>query len=178
MLPKKGEPQPLLGTKERQRHFASQKAGSGWQPQVVQGSERLMELALQGDPSIFDLALSEEMQFRPDIINFPEEKNGCVPLHVAASKGNIGLIALLIRRNANVNVQDYFGNTPLLYALHKRHSQAAKVSVGSLRDLLWVLFVMVIIWNNAYLCCSFSFRAMRTFNFLISEEIRPSILPL
>jgi ankyrin repeat protein len=128
MLPKKGEPKPLLASKEKVRHFASQRATSSWQPSTIQGSERLIELAMQGDPGAFDIALAEECQLRPDIINFPEEKNGCVPLHVAASRGNIGLIALMLRRNAGVNVQDFYGNTPLLYSLHHRHNQAAKVS--------------------------------------------------
>ena len=127
MLPKKGEQAPL-GVKERVREFASTRATSSWQPKVVEGAERLMDLALQGNPDIFDLALTEEIRQRPDIINFPEERNGCVPLHVAASKGNMGLIALLLRRKASVNLQDFFGNTPLHYALHRSNNHEAKVS--------------------------------------------------
>ena len=37
-------------------------------------------------------------------------------LHVAAKKGNLSMVKLLIEQGANVNIQDESGNTPLHYA--------------------------------------------------------------
>lgn len=100
--------------KDRQLKFASSRA-SGMKAEKLEGVARAIELALSGDIEEFDIFLS---QF-PDMVNARDEGNGCVSMHVAASKGNMELAAFLIRKGANLNIQDIFGNTPLHYAIDK-----------------------------------------------------------
>jgi hypothetical protein len=100
--------------KDRQLKFASSRAG-GLVAAKLEGVARAIELALSGDIDEFDIFLS---QF-PEMVNARDESNGCVSMHVAASKGNIHLAAFLLRKGANLNIQDIYGNTPLHYAIDK-----------------------------------------------------------
>lgn len=125
---KLADPSPA---KTKKHAFKSQRAASGWQPMVAQGVDRLMELAFNGDIQEFELCLDEQVKLKPDVLNTREEKNGCVPLHVASSKGNVPLMSLLLRRRANIDAQDFYGNTPLLYAIDKKRTPAALVRIFS-----------------------------------------------
>lgn len=65
------------------------------------------------------------------MVNFKEEIHGNVPLHVASSKNNIGLMQYLISRGANLNLQDIWGHTPLLYAIDNECYEAVELLLKS-----------------------------------------------
>lgn len=46
-----------------------------------------------------------------------QESNGQVPLHYCAQYHNIEIARLLLRRNANINIEDVYGNNPLWTAV-------------------------------------------------------------
>ncbi|XP_053405919.1 serine/threonine-protein phosphatase 6 regulatory ankyrin repeat subunit C-like [Mercenaria mercenaria] len=46
--------------------------------------------------------------------------------HVAIWKKNVRLLAALIRMEINPNIQDFYGQTPLFFAIMKRHANLAK----------------------------------------------------
>lgn len=50
------------------------------------------------------------------------DHNGQTPLHVATNQGWIRIERLIVR-GANVNFKDNFGWTPLIYAVHRSHTQ-------------------------------------------------------
>lgn len=117
--------------KKVQKFQFQSRASSGWKPKVVEGVERLMECTFGGDLEEFTKAYNEESAYKPEvlmsitlssasefsiisvslhkIINVQDDKNGNVPLHIASSKGNIELIAFMIRKRASVDVQDFYG---------------------------------------------------------------------
>lgn len=85
--------------------------------------EEMLQMILQGEIEAFkDFSLRN-----PSAINMPDRQNGNVPLHIAASKGDIGLTSFLIRNGANINVQDIFGNTPLHYAADKGKTSTMEI---------------------------------------------------
>jgi len=63
--------------------------------------KQLIELCLEGDLEAVDKFLIAHS----DMINIKEEQYGNVALHVAASRGNIPLLELLIRRGASLGIQ-------------------------------------------------------------------------
>lgn len=61
------------------------------------------------------------------------------PLHVAASRGNVGICEVLIRAGAQVNLQDWHsGATPLMHAAQRGRQAVLEmlISVGSLPQLV------------------------------------------
>uniref|UniRef100_A0A0K2UHG6 cGMP-dependent protein kinase interacting domain-containing protein n=1 Tax=Lepeophtheirus salmonis TaxID=72036 RepID=A0A0K2UHG6_LEPSM len=54
----------------------------------------------------------------------PHQKTGATSLHVAAAKGYIKVIGLLLECNAPINIQDYDGWTPLHAAAHWSQREA------------------------------------------------------
>lgn len=56
---------------------------------------------------------------------------GATPLHRAASKGNLGVVKLLLENNdkLKVNVRDVYGNTPLHLACEEDRQEEAKLLV-------------------------------------------------
>ncbi|CAJ1345028.1 unnamed protein product, partial [Effrenium voratum] len=48
------------------------------------------------------------------------------PLHVAASKGQTGVISVLVDSKAQINAMDHFGRTPLMEACRQRQMSAAR----------------------------------------------------
>ena len=84
------------------------------------GAQRL-ETPTGGDPAtqivnackFGDVGLAKEaLSSDPDLINH-RSPHGDTPLHVAARFGNPKLVRLLIDRGADVNAEDFDGNTPM-----------------------------------------------------------------
>jgi len=131
----------LVEEKKKKFQFQSSRAKSGWVPQVKEGLDRLMELTFTGDIAGFESTLALEIMRRPDVINYPDEQNGNVVLHIAASKGDGEMVLLMLRKRANIDAQDYFGNTALFYAIDKGRDdvvhmlvrQGASVSLADFR---------------------------------------------
>jgi ankyrin repeat protein len=65
-----------------------------------------------------DCLLSEEYKTNPNIPN----RRGQTPLHVAAAKGNVGIIDLLIRHGADQDILDDQGQTAFHFAAANGHS--------------------------------------------------------
>jgi ankyrin repeat protein len=108
--------------KERPKNFsfASSRASS-FKPEVKIGAEKSIELAISGDLD----ELQSRFEANKDLINVKDEEHGNVPLHIAASKGNMEMVHYLVRKGASLNVQDVYGNTPLHYALDKNNNEVA-----------------------------------------------------
>jgi len=85
----------------------------------------LIELALAGNVETMDKFLMRHS----DVINVKEDQFGNVALHVVSSRDNVPLIELLIRRGANLTIQDIYGNTALHYAVDKERTNAMDVLI-------------------------------------------------
>lgn len=72
-----------------------------------------------------NLRVKEILKEAPQKIN-AKDKDGNEPLHWAASENSTDLVALLLSFNAQVNVQNRFGATPLLYSI-RRHKDTAEL---------------------------------------------------
>ena len=59
------------------------------------------------------------------------DKRRATPLHRAASKGDVGIINLLLSlgKNLDINVSDVYGNTPLHLACEGNNFEAAKILI-------------------------------------------------
>jgi ankyrin repeat protein len=55
------------------------------------------------------------------------ESGGKTPLHVAAEKGNIKCVELLLKHKSNQHAKDFDGNTPLDLAIYQNNMQIAKL---------------------------------------------------
>ncbi|KAJ7532787.1 hypothetical protein O6H91_13G020200 [Diphasiastrum complanatum] len=83
------------------------------------------ELASQGDFSKLQESLKHGAD--PSVVDY----DGRTPLHVAAEKGHVDCVALLIKAGANVNKKDKFGKTALIGALKGGHDAVAQILVQS-----------------------------------------------
>jgi ankyrin repeat protein len=54
-------------------------------------------------------------------VNTTEASHNFAPLHFAAGRGNTNIGKMLLDKNALINVQDIYGNTPLHIAVEKEH---------------------------------------------------------
>ncbi|KAG8381895.1 hypothetical protein BUALT_Bualt05G0020400 [Buddleja alternifolia] len=59
------------------------------------------------------------------------DSNGCSALHLAASKGNLECVLLLLDNEADPNRRDFEGNVPLWHALLGKHDTVIKVLVDN-----------------------------------------------
>ena len=59
--------------------------------------------------------------------NQTDENGGTTGMHVAATTGNLQIMAILYKAGANINVHDNVGNTPLDYAAEHDRLDAAKL---------------------------------------------------
>ncbi|XKL63604.1 hypothetical protein PGB90_005968 [Kerria lacca] len=67
--------------------------------------------------------------------DIPHEKTGATALHVAASKGYIKVMDILIQAGADVNAQDFDGWTPLHAAAHWGQKEACEILVENFCDM-------------------------------------------
>ncbi|CAH9101014.1 unnamed protein product [Cuscuta europaea] len=58
------------------------------------------------------------------------DEEGWVPLHSAASSGNIDIVEILLSRGANVNLKNDGGRTALHYAASKGHLRIAEILIS------------------------------------------------
>jgi hypothetical protein len=82
--------------------------------------------------NIWDLASQGDLGQLQEALNVgldPSETDyeGRTPLHLAAGKGHLDCITLLVERGAEVNVKDNDGQSPLLNALKGGHDKAVKI---------------------------------------------------
>ena len=61
--------------------------------------------------------------------NQTDENGGTTGLHIAASNGNLQILAILYKAGADVNQKDAVGSIPLDYAVEHDHLEAAKLLV-------------------------------------------------
>ena len=83
-----------------------------------------VDKAIEGDVDV----LADLVDRHHDFLN-KRDDNGNVALHVASSKGHMQMVEMLLRKGANVDIQDIFGNSPLLYAVDKEHDQLVMMLV-------------------------------------------------
>lgn len=85
-----------------------------------------------------DLMLADANQWinsKGGVQENPHPKTGATALHVAAAKGYIKVIHLLIQAKANVNIKDFDGWTPLHAAAHWGQDKACKILSENLCDM-------------------------------------------
>lgn len=70
-------------------------------------------------------------------IDAPEPQNGWTPLHVAVIQASVACAKILLNSRANPNVPDYFGKTPLAYALAIRDPQIRGLIIYRLFEARW-----------------------------------------
>ena len=86
--------------------------------------EKAIEMALTNDLEAFEAFMQDNME----LINMKDER-GNVALHVACSRGQLDMIAYLLRKGANIDIQDMYGNTPLLYAIDKNQNSTVELLI-------------------------------------------------
>ncbi|KAL3888663.1 hypothetical protein ACJMK2_001027 [Sinanodonta woodiana] len=99
----------------------------GWTPFhafVLRGERKMVKIALKAGVDV----------------NFPMGKpeglpGNCSPLHLAAHRGDISVISVLISNGADVNIRDDTGRAPLYYASQKQNTLAVKTLVRAGADL-------------------------------------------
>lgn len=58
-------------------------------------------------------------------VNYPTALHGRTSLHIAAERGSVNDIKFYLELKYNIDVQDYFGNTPLHYAIYNERKDAS-----------------------------------------------------
>lgn len=82
-----------------------------------------LEMILNGEIDAF----KDFVVRNPSAINMKDRQNGNVPLHIAVSRGDLGLVTFMLRSGANPNIQDNFGNSALHYAADKGKTSAMEL---------------------------------------------------
>ena len=94
-------------------------ADRNWQSD---GGWAALHLAARGLPDILRLLCND---YRIDLSS--RLSNGSLPLHCAASCGNVECIEILVSHHVDVNERNNHGRTPLHFAAEKGHLRAVKV---------------------------------------------------
>lgn len=83
-------------------------------------SNPLMLAAENGSLSLIKLLFENALiSNKPLNINYQSLKNGSTPLHIAVLYGHFDVVKYLLEKNANVNIKDEQGYSPLVFALVK-----------------------------------------------------------
>jgi ankyrin repeat protein len=100
------------------------------------GSTPLSQAVRLGNDAVVNLLLASSAN-----PNSAEPGTGKTPLHVAATRGQLGIVQALIRRRAEINAVDSRGETPLCHALREGRTntiaalRAAGGTIGRTRAL-------------------------------------------
>lgn len=90
----------------------------GWTPFhafVMRSAKKLVKLALKaGVCAYLEMGAPEGLPSR------------CTPLHLAAHRGDISIIQILLQNGAIVNKRDGSNHTPVYYAMNAKHTLAVK----------------------------------------------------
>ena len=89
-------------------------AANEWQPLLWAAKENHLQVATQ----LIELGVDVNMQ-QPEIGNLTAKLSA---LHVAASKGNLEMVELLLERGADRTLRDKHNNTAMMLAEKKKHS--------------------------------------------------------
>ncbi|KAG0628855.1 hypothetical protein M758_1G057200 [Ceratodon purpureus] len=106
----------MLGEEFQEAHSGDANARSPGNPGL-----NIWDIASQGDVGQLQEAL--DMGVNPSETDY----EGRTPLHLAAGKGHLESVALLVERGAEVNIKDNDGASPLLNALKGGHDAIAKL---------------------------------------------------
>ncbi|XP_067118441.1 ankyrin repeat domain-containing protein 7-like [Centruroides vittatus] len=82
--------------------------------------------------------LGKESDVRKCLKSIPldiKDDENRTPLHLAAAKGNIAVIEILLEKNPNVNDQDINGKTPLMKAIEGYHEKAVYLLIEADADI-------------------------------------------
>ena len=82
-----------------------------------------------------DVILVKEFINKGIDINCSDGEGGFTPIMMAAYKGGIETANLLIASGANINCQDNFGNTALIYAVKKSNTEIVKLLIEAGADI-------------------------------------------
>jgi ankyrin repeat protein len=99
----------------------------------VQGKHEttmLHSLSLGGEPEIVRWLLECGAETNPR-----ETKEGLIPLHDAAMRGNIETVRILVQHNADIKAKNFVGKTPLHYASERGHLDVVRLLLGSGADV-------------------------------------------
>ena len=82
---------------------------------TLRGARKLVKIAIKsGVPPDLEMGSPDGLPGR------------CSPLHLAAHRGDVSLVQLLVQNGATVNKRDSTGKTPLYYAACKNNALAAR----------------------------------------------------
>ena len=77
----------------------------------------------------------EKVEFESILNVHGKNEEGQTPLHMAATRGHIELVASLIERGADLNPKSNFGYTPLHYAANQSGVEIAKLLIDNGADV-------------------------------------------
>ncbi|KAH9962793.1 hypothetical protein BGW80DRAFT_1448371 [Lactifluus volemus] len=90
----------------------------------------LRSLSLDSEPEIVRWLLECGAE-----TNARDTREGLIPLHVAALRGNLETVQILVQHNADINAKDFSGKTPLHYASERGHLDVVRLLLGSGADV-------------------------------------------
>lgn len=87
--------------------------------------DRIIQFSAQGDVNNVELLLQSGLD-----VNTSEPRRNVSALHNAAAQGHLRLVSRFLELNANVNAQDWHGNTALISAAYFGRLEVVKILVA------------------------------------------------
>ncbi len=81
-----------------------------------------------------DIAFAMQLLFDGANVNAQSTKDGQTALHIAARKGHMLMVALLLNHNADVKLRDSKGMTPLSYAIENTDAPVIELLLDMIED--------------------------------------------